>query len=256
MIRCLLTVLLVIFSCTSAVAGWVKIGENNRSICYANSNPPEKKDSSKTAWVLYSYKEIQESPRSGRRYLSEKSQIEIDCNEKKSRTLFFTWHSEPMGDGVVVYTGRKITEWEPTSSPNSYGNAFWKFYCANNNTTWSSPDKLQPSNTVESIATAIAQQHNAADLSDDMTLSSTAEARGKQIIITNILRVQKDLSKQEIDKFKSELYREIVPKTCRVNSKNVAFIELGLQYTFIYFSKYNQKIAEIMIDNNVCSKLR
>ncbi|WP_349430995.1 surface-adhesin E family protein (plasmid) [Methylomarinum sp. Ch1-1] len=104
------------------------MGENHRATAYAYTNP-EQKGNSVIAWVLYSYKETQESPRSGRKYLSEKAQYEIDCTAKKSRTLFYTWHSERMGYGTVVYTGRKPTPWEPTNSPNSYANAFEKFYC-------------------------------------------------------------------------------------------------------------------------------
>ena len=111
----------------NAEAEWVRIGENNRSIAFADTEPRQT-DNSVIVWVLYNYKGIQES-RSGRRYLSEKAQYEIDCTAERSRVLFFTWHSKRMGDGIVVYTGRRATKWEPTSSPRSYGNALWKFYC-------------------------------------------------------------------------------------------------------------------------------
>jgi hypothetical protein len=80
-------------------------------------------------WVLFDYKSIQDSPRSGRRYFSEKAQREIDFRLERERVLFFTWHAEKMGNGVVVYTGTKSTNWEPTSSPGSYANAFWEFAC-------------------------------------------------------------------------------------------------------------------------------
>lgn len=112
----------------NVAAGWVRIGENNRSVAYADTEA-RRVGNGVITWVLYDYKVIQESPRSGRRYLSEKAQYEIDCIAERSRVLFFTWHADRMGDGVVVYTGRKPSEWEPTSSPRSYGNAFWKFFC-------------------------------------------------------------------------------------------------------------------------------
>jgi len=32
------------------------------------------------------------------------------------------------GNGAVVYTGKKPTDWEPFS-PNSFGNASWNFAC-------------------------------------------------------------------------------------------------------------------------------
>lgn len=46
----------------------------------------------------------------------------------------------------------------------------------------SSPTKYQQSKTVESVAADIAKEHNARKMTDEMTLSSTAEARGKHII--------------------------------------------------------------------------
>lgn len=119
--------MLTIFS-APAVAEWVRIGENNRSIAYADTAIRNSGDTL-IVWVLFDYKTVQESPRSGRRYLSEKAQRELDCKLEKDRVLFFTWHADQMGNGVVVYTGRKPTDWEPTSSPGSYGNAFWRFAC-------------------------------------------------------------------------------------------------------------------------------
>jgi len=113
----------------SAAAEWVRVGENNRSIAYADTAIRRSGDTA-TYWVLFDYKAVQESARSGRRYLSEKSQREIDCQSERDRALFFTWHSDQMGNGTVVYTRNKPTNWEPTSSPGSFANAFWKFVCS------------------------------------------------------------------------------------------------------------------------------
>jgi hypothetical protein len=110
-------------------AAWVKIGENARSVAYIDSQVRRSGETA-TYWVLFDYKAIQESQRSGRRYRSEKSQHETRCNAEQDRILFFTWHEDPMGDGVVVYTGRNSTPWEPTNAPNSYANAMWRFACS------------------------------------------------------------------------------------------------------------------------------
>jgi len=108
--------------------------------------------------------------------------------------------------------------------------------------------------TVEQAAADIAKRHNAAKITDEMTASSTAEARGKQIVFKNVLRVQKDLSKQKLDEFKSVLQEEIVPKTCMANADNVAFMNMGLYYTFVYFNTYGQKLAEITVDRAAYDK--
>ncbi|MBU6481952.1 MAG: hypothetical protein KGS09_15550 [Nitrospirae bacterium] len=121
------TVMLVMLT-DNVAAEWVRIGENNRSVAYADSAIRRSGDMVEV-WVLFDYKSMQSSPLSGRRYFSEKAQREIDCRSERGRVLFFTWHAEKMGNGVVVYTGRKATNWEPTSSPGSYANVFWRFAC-------------------------------------------------------------------------------------------------------------------------------
>jgi hypothetical protein len=115
----------------NALAGWMPIAENSRSIAYADTAIQRAGDMIHI-WVMYDYKSTQESPISGRRYLSEKDQYEIDCKQERYRSLFATWHANQMGDGIVVYTHRKPGEWEPTSSPNSFANGFWQFVCTKN----------------------------------------------------------------------------------------------------------------------------
>ena len=111
-----------------ASAEWVRVGENNRSSAYVDTAIRRSGDVA-TYWVMFDYKTVQESPRSGRRYLSEKAQHETECQSERDRAVFFTWHAEQMGNGAVVYTGNKPTNWESTSSPGSFGNTFWKFVC-------------------------------------------------------------------------------------------------------------------------------
>ena len=80
--------------------------DNSPWVSYVDSNV---RDSGrpKIAWFLFDYKTVQESPHSGKRYLSEKAQREIDCQNERGRVLFFTWHANSKGDGVFIYTGDK-----------------------------------------------------------------------------------------------------------------------------------------------------
>lgn len=126
--RLILAALMLALFSTSATAEWVRLGENNRSVAYIDTAIRRSGDTA-TYWVMFDYKAVQESARSGRRYLSEKAQREIECRSERDRVLFFTWHTEQMGNGIVVYTGNKPTNWEPTSSPGSFSNGFWQFIC-------------------------------------------------------------------------------------------------------------------------------
>lgn len=128
MIRLVLAALVLALFSASATSEWVRIGENNRSVAYIDTEIRRSGDTA-TYWVMFDYKAVQESARSGRRYLSEKAQRETECRSERERVLFFTWHTEQMGNGIVVYTGNKPTNWEPTSAPDSFANGFWQFIC-------------------------------------------------------------------------------------------------------------------------------
>lgn len=239
-------------------ADWLQIGENERLVTYIDTTT-RTNGNCKIVWVLFDYKSVQESPRSGKRYSSEKAQYEIDCTSEKARVLFFTWHAARMGNGTVVYTGNKPTDWEPANSPDSIANVLLKYICGvSKESVPANARSLLPkpsgNKTVEQVAAEIAKRHNAANLSDEMTISSTAEARGRQIVFKNVLRAKKDLSEQKLNEIRTALEEDVVPKTCMVNADNVAFMEMGLYYTFIYLNTYGQKLAEITVDRATYDK--
>lgn len=111
--------------------------------------------------------------------------------------------------------------------------------------------------TVESVAALIAQQHNAQNYQDEMTVSNTAKAVGKNVIFTSVLRVQKGLPQAKLVEFRAELFNMLVPPACKINStpENVAFSKMGLFFTFLIFNTYNEKLAEFVVDKSVCDKL-
>lgn len=121
--------LALLATCTGVFAEWAKIGENNRMLVYADT-AVKRSGENATGWILFDYKTIQQSPTSGKRYLSEKDQTEVNCRAEQKRTIFFTWHADHMGDGIVVYTGTRPTEWEPTSSPASIGQSVAQYFCS------------------------------------------------------------------------------------------------------------------------------
>lgn len=107
--------------------------------------------------------------------------------------------------------------------------------------------------TVESVALFIARQHNEKMLHDDMTVASTAQAIGKNVRVTNIIRVQRGLSQAKRNEFQIATYSEIVPNVCRVSLEDPAFTR-GLYYTFIYFNTYGEKLAEFIVNRRACGR--
>lgn len=112
---------------TVASAAWVKFAENDRLIAYYDP-AISTIGGNLVTWVLFDYKSVQESQRSGIQYTSQKGQQEVDCIGEKSRTVFFTWHKDRMGGGAVVYTGSKPLPWEP-NSPTSIVRAISSAVC-------------------------------------------------------------------------------------------------------------------------------
>jgi predicted acyltransferase (DUF342 family) len=106
---------------------------------------------------------------------------------------------------------------------------------------------------VEWIAAEVASEHNEKAMTDDMTVSSTAQSIGKNVILKNVLRVKRNVSKGELEEYRAALLQEIVPKACAENSNNSAFKE-GLFYTFVYVSHYGQPLAEVIINERICQK--
>jgi hypothetical protein len=109
---------------------------------------------------------------------------------------------------------------------------------------------------IEQIAQNIAVQHNAnaAAVTDDMTVSSTATAAGRNVRFENVLRVKKGLPPAKLKEFSDATEGEVVPKACAANAKNLAF-DRGLTYTFAYKNTYGEKLAEFTVDQASCRGL-
>ena len=119
--------------------------------------------------------------------------------------------------------------------------------------TWMASPASAEQDTVESVALEIARQHNqsASAMLDEMTLSTSARAIGKNVVLTYVIRVQRGLSEQNLAEFKTELEREIVPAACKENADNEAF-KKGLFYTFVYRNTYDEELAEVIVNRDVC----
>jgi hypothetical protein len=85
---------------SSAMAEWEIATGHDEAIFYVDKTTIRKSGQIVKMWSLFDFVAIQDDG-SGP-FLSSKDQSEYDCKEERSRTLYFTNHSGPMGTGKIV----------------------------------------------------------------------------------------------------------------------------------------------------------
>jgi hypothetical protein len=129
--RAILKVLLLAVVSSNAMAewgaGWVRVGNSGGDMTpYANPATIIRDGDIVKVWYLYDFKNVQEG--AGDRYMSSTFQGEYDCKEVKGRVLAYTWYSENMGGGNVIYTETSPANWSPVF-PGSVEEAVLKYAC-------------------------------------------------------------------------------------------------------------------------------
>jgi len=111
--------------------------------------------------------------------------------------------------------------------------------------------------TLEQTAQEIARQHNAnaKALIDDTTVSTSAKAAGANVIVTNVIRIRKQLPDEMRDEFRKSVGTELMRGVCNGNAGNEAF-DRGLYYTLIYLSTDDELLAKLVVSKETCSKLK
>jgi hypothetical protein len=111
----------------NAMADWVKVGGSaDGTVSYANPSTIRKNGNMAKIWSLLDYTKARTL--SNMKYLSMKSLGEYDCKGEQMRMLAFSWFSENMGEGDVVYTDSSAGNWLPVQ-PDSLGEGLWKYAC-------------------------------------------------------------------------------------------------------------------------------
>jgi hypothetical protein len=123
-----MTVLLM--SAGVAHAEWSRVGASNRAndafTLYVDPATIQREGKLARIWDLQDFRAAQTVD--GEKYLSEKTQIEFDCETKKARVLAIIDCAGPMGTGKVVYSDADRSEWTPVGA-NTLGEAEWKVAC-------------------------------------------------------------------------------------------------------------------------------
>jgi hypothetical protein len=111
--------------------------------------------------------------------------------------------------------------------------------------------------TLEQTAQEIARQHNAnaKALIDDTTVSTSATAEGKNVIVTYVIRIKQQLPKDKRDEFRKGIATELMRGVCKSNADKDAFKQ-GLYYTLVYRSTEDELLSKLVVSKDTCSKLK
>lgn len=82
-------------------AGWMKVGETDGYVYYADRAGIQKSDKTVTMSELFDYKTARTEGANGQ-VLSKKTDREYDCQSQKSQVLKTTWFTGRMGSGTAA----------------------------------------------------------------------------------------------------------------------------------------------------------
>lgn len=130
--RRLLTLTVLLLSATGvAQAEWTQIGISRKAgdafTLYVDTATIQRNGNLVRIWDLQDFREPQTVD--GQLYLSEKTQIEFDCEAKKARVLATIDCAGRMCNGKVVYSEADASEWTAVGA-NTLGELEWKAACA------------------------------------------------------------------------------------------------------------------------------
>lgn len=127
--KLLITLTLILIS-TSAMAEWEILGStsvNGGFNIFADPSSLRKTANGFRVWVIFDHK-TQKVSAGGGKYLSDVSLREYDCKDEKSRTLTYTWFSDNMGNGKVIFSDSDTTSWAYIN-PGSVDDILYKTVC-------------------------------------------------------------------------------------------------------------------------------
>lgn len=118
---------LLICAAGSVMANWVRVRGDGVVTVLADPATIVRSGDVVKMWSVINYARPRTTS-DGKTYASSRQQLEYDCTENQSRSLFFSRHTEYTGWGDVVYRNDTPGRWIPVPS-GSIGGALIKFAC-------------------------------------------------------------------------------------------------------------------------------
>ena len=114
---------------SGALAAWTLVEASGEMRTYADWTSLRRNASVVDLWVLFDNIE-DPSGITRTKSMSSKSRLECNCQDRRYRYLFTSWHAERMGAGAVTYTLDQVGGWKPVP-PDSIISPLWQRACQN-----------------------------------------------------------------------------------------------------------------------------
>ena len=109
---------------------WVGISPDGKITAYADLKTIRKNGNKVKMWSFFDYKTIKIFSGDNTKYLSSRNLNEFDCKNQTLTTITFTWFSENMLNGRIVYND-EISNTHPVDEipPDSTSHGLFKIAC-------------------------------------------------------------------------------------------------------------------------------
>jgi TonB family protein len=122
-----LMLIVLLLAAGSAWGEWTGIGKVGDETIYLDFATIRRTGNLVKAWTLWDYKTVR-TLSGGGKYLSAKTQMQLDCKEEGLRTIAFVKYSGHMGEGNVASSNSDPTTWDPVV-PSTIGETLFNTVC-------------------------------------------------------------------------------------------------------------------------------
>ena len=128
----ILTIFMLLLVSTNVFAEWTWVGisPDGEITAYADLKTIRKNGNKVKMWSFFDYKTIKIFSGDNTKYLSSRNLNEFDCKNQTLTTITFTWFSENMLNGQIVYND-EISNTHPVDEipPDSMSHGLFKIAC-------------------------------------------------------------------------------------------------------------------------------
>ena len=111
-----------------ATAAWVKVGNAEKGVIYAEPSTISKEGNGVKMWHLIDLANHNRTS-SGKAYMSVMVQGQYDCNYELISPVYFSYHSEHMGGGEEVESSTQPVYWKQVHRGDLLTESLWKVAC-------------------------------------------------------------------------------------------------------------------------------